>query len=89
MVDTLRLPPGLVPRFLSRDEAAAYLGVSRATFDHEVSQGQWPQPIRRGTKGWRVTWDRLALDAAADLQSGLRTASGKPAIVGRNTWDDV
>ena len=82
------LPNGLVPRFLSRDEAAAYLGVSVGTFDHEVSRGLWPRPLRRGTKGWRLTWDRLALDAPADLASGLRSAHGKPRT-GRNTWDDV
>jgi len=82
------LPSGLVPRFLSRDEAAAYLGVSAGTFDQEVSRGLWPRPLRRGSKGWRLTWDRLALDAAADLASGLRSVHGKPQT-GRNTWDDV
>lgn len=65
------LPAGLVPRYLSREEAAAYVGVSPETFDREVREGWWPAPRRRGEKGTRLTWDRLALDAAADQASGL------------------
>jgi hypothetical protein len=57
------------PRMLSREQAAAYVGVSVPTFELEVSQGIWPQPIRRGMDGSkrpRVTWDRVALDRAID-----------------------
>lgn len=68
---TAALPAGLVPRYLSREEAAAYLGVSPETFDREVEAGWWPSARRRGEKGTRLTWDRLALDAAADQASGL------------------
>lgn len=66
------LPPGLIPRFLSRAEAAAYVGVSTTTFDQEVSDGWWPCARRRGAKGTRLTWDRVLLDAAADRASGLQ-----------------
>jgi predicted DNA-binding transcriptional regulator AlpA len=59
------------PRFLSKEEAAHYLGVGSSTFDHEVKSGIWPQPLRRGKKGRQVTWDRTALDIAADRLSGL------------------
>jgi hypothetical protein len=59
------------PRFLSRDEAARYLGVSVDVFAAEVTDGIWPQGFRRGTRGGRVTWDRLLLDLAADRCSGL------------------
>lgn len=59
------------PRYLSRDEAAAYVGVSASTFDDEVLAGWWPAPRRRGLKGGRCTWDRLALDAFADRAAGL------------------
>lgn len=72
MPDTGPLPSGLVPRFLSRTEAAAYVGVSTSTFDQEVSLGWWPGARRRGAKGTRLTWDRLLLDAAADRASGLQ-----------------
>jgi hypothetical protein len=59
------------PRFLSRAEAARYVGVSEDVFADEVAGGHWPQARRRGGKGGRLTWDRLALDAAADADSGL------------------
>lgn len=58
------------PLLLSREQAAAYVGVSPALFDREVDQGLWPQPIRRGEKGGRKTWDRRQLDAALDSISG-------------------
>jgi hypothetical protein len=60
------------PRFLSRDEAARYLGVSVDVFADEVATGIWPQGFRRGARGGRVTWDRLVLDLAADRCSGLK-----------------
>ena len=65
------------PRFLDRAEAARYLGVSATTFDQEVKTGLWPAPIRRGTTGRALTWDRLALDRAADRLSNL-TAGPAP-----------
>jgi predicted DNA-binding transcriptional regulator AlpA len=55
------LPPTLVPRGLSRDEAAAYLGIGPTLFDDLVKEGRMP-PARR-LKG-AVRWDRLALDQA-------------------------
>ena len=65
------LPTGLAPRFLSVGQAAAYVGVSADTFLGEVALGWWPAALRRGAQGRRLTWDRLALDAAADRHSGL------------------
>jgi len=59
------------PRYLSREEAARYVGVSPDVFDDEIDGGHWPQARRRGGKGGRLTWDRLALDAAADKDSGI------------------
>jgi hypothetical protein len=59
------------PRLLSRDEAARYVGTSTETFDREVISGIWPAPLRRGARHGRATWDRLALDRAADRASGL------------------
>jgi hypothetical protein len=62
------------PRFLSRVEAAAYVGVSTGLFDTEVAAGLWPEPQRRGAQGGRITWDKLAIDRAADQRSGLQDA---------------
>jgi hypothetical protein len=73
------------PRYLSRDEAARYVGVSSETFDGEVAQGLWPPPRRRGGKGGRLTWDRALLDATADRDSGLAGADVAivaPAVIG-------
>jgi hypothetical protein len=65
------------PRFLSREQAAAYLGVSAETFDDEVEEGLWPAGMRRGKQGRRITWDRVALDRAADRANDL-TPDHKP-----------
>jgi hypothetical protein len=61
------------PRHLSRNLAAAYVGVSPDTFDDEVRHGVWPAGERRGAKGGRITWDRAALDRRSDLRSQLST----------------
>lgn len=63
------------PRHLSRDLAAAYVGVSADTFDDEVRRGLWPPGERRGAKGGRITWDRAALDERSDVRSHLRMDS--------------
>jgi hypothetical protein len=64
------------PRYLSRDEAARYLGVSVDVFDDEVRTGRWPRGIGRGARGGRLTWDRHTLDSLADGWTG-------PAATGR------
>lgn len=81
------LPPGLTQRFLSREQAAAYLGVSPPTFDYEVARGVWPKPMRRGPTQRRITWDRVALDAAADRSSGLSSSAGQAPRQHASTWD--
>ncbi len=53
------------PLFLSRDEAAAFVGVGADVFADEVSAGLWPEPVRRGAKGGKLTWFRPALVEAA------------------------
>lgn len=55
------LPASLPPRGLSREEAAAYIGVGTTKFDALVADGRMPAPKR--IDGRRV-WDRLALDKA-------------------------
>lgn len=52
------------PRLLNRDQAASYCGVSATTFEAHVAV----QPVRIGS---RVLWDKVALDAWLDEQSGL------------------
>jgi predicted DNA-binding transcriptional regulator AlpA len=57
------LPPGILPRGLSRAQAACYVGVSTTKFDDLVADRQMPRPKRIG--GRRV-WDVRAIDAAFD-----------------------
>lgn len=67
------------PRYLTRAQAAAYVGVSVDVFDDEVQAGDWPPARRRGGKGGRLTWDRLLLDRMADAASGLLHTPETPA----------
>jgi len=90
------LPAGLAPLYLSRDEAAAYLGVSADTFAEEVRQGWWPGPVRRGDRSGALTWYRPGLEDAAhsrhrgtasqpgptDTESDLRAAAEAEAMRG-------
>jgi hypothetical protein len=55
------LPQSLPPRGLSREEAAAYIGVSPSLFDVMVKDGRMPGPTHINS---RVVWDRLKLDAS-------------------------
>lgn len=70
------------PRFLSLEEAARYVGVSPAVFAEEVKEGLWPQPLRRGSRGGRLTWDRIALDQWADRASSAKEGVAEPAATG-------
>ena len=61
------LPVSLAPRGLSREEAAAYIGVSPSLFDILVKDGRMPVPKRINS---RVVWDRLKLDVAFEVLDG-------------------
>jgi hypothetical protein len=63
------------PRYLSREEAARYVGAPVTVFVNEVRCGVWPPGFRRGGRNGRLTWDRVALDHAADRVSGLEEAA--------------
>jgi hypothetical protein len=66
MADNRRLPPGMTPRLLSRDEAATYCGVVAETFEQHVRPHVPPIGL-----GARRLWDIRALDRWLDRQSGL------------------
>ena len=53
----------ILPRGLSRAEAAAYIGVSPTLFDDLVRDGRMPKPKRINT---RTVWDLRQLDFAFD-----------------------
>ena len=57
------LPASLAPRGLSREQSAAYIGVSPSTFDKLISEGVMPSPKKlRG----RLVWDRKRIDECFD-----------------------
>lgn len=59
--DAPRRPPlPFPPRGLSRQEAAAYVGVSAPLFDEMVKDGRMPPPKLVNA---RVIWDRVKVDA--------------------------
>lgn len=62
------------PRLLSREEAAAYVGLSPTTFDLEVAAGTFPGPFPL-TSARRRLWDIRALDAAIDRKSGINAGA--------------
>jgi len=64
------LPPLPTRRGLSLSEAAAYVGVSPASFDRLVEAGVLPGPVPLGIDLRRKIWDRLALDRAFDQRAG-------------------
>src|SRR4051812_8823333 len=57
------------PRGLTRQDAAAYCGLTPEGFDDWVRRGIAPGPIA-GTQ----RWDRKAIDLALDRASGLESA---------------
>lgn len=71
---TVSLPPTLAPRGLSREEAAAYLGIGTTLFDELVKAGTLPaaRRLRRA-----VRWDRHELDFAFE---NLPTSGHDPHI---------
>lgn len=70
------LEPGVHRRGLSREQAAAYVGVGTTKFDEMVTDGRMPKPkcIDR-----RKVWDRFALDLAFEEL---------PNEEEKNPWDD-
>jgi len=70
------LPSSLPPRGLSREQAAAYIGVSATLFDEMVADCRMPGPK---TVNSRRLWDRQRLDIAFDAL---------PDKAERNEWDD-
>lgn len=75
------LPASLPPRGLSREEAAAYIGIGATKFDEMVVDGRMPRPKRIDG---RKVWDRLRLDSAF---AALPTEGGEPSQGSGDIWD--
>lgn len=50
------------PALLGADQAAAYCGISRNTFESLVDKGRFPRPVKLPIR--RKLWQRSALDSA-------------------------
>ena len=64
------------PRLLSREQAAAYLGVSVTMLESRIGD-PFPAPIRMGG---RKLYDRRALDKAVDSLSGVHPQSAADEV---------
>lgn len=67
LIDVPKVLP-FVPRMLSADLAALYMGVSRSKFLARVGQHTYPAPTR---DGGNTLWDLRVLDRYLDKRSGL------------------
>lgn len=72
------LPPGIVPFAVSREAAAALIGVSASFFDRLVKDGRMPQP--RDVDG-RVLWD------SEEVRAAWRTLPRRGQRAQANPWD--
>jgi predicted DNA-binding transcriptional regulator AlpA len=61
---------GIAPRLLTRQQAAAYCGLSVNGFSEWVKTGRLPGPIVGTSR-----WDLRAIDAALDSLSGIGIGS--------------
>jgi hypothetical protein len=64
------LPPGLVPRGLTREAAAAYAALSPAAFDKARLEQKYPDPTLPGGR-----YDLMLLQVAMNRLSGILTES--------------
>jgi len=77
------LPASLPPRGLSREEAAAYIGIGATKFDQMVADGRMPPPKKIDG---RKVWDRLRLDSAF---AALPTEGGEAVGDPDDKWSQV
>ena len=64
---------GIPPRLLTREQAAAYCGLSVNGFSEWVKAGRLPGPIPRTAR-----WDLKAIDIALDFASGISHTAQSP-----------
>lgn len=57
------------PRFMTKDRAAHYCGVTKAAFDRAVATAELPLPVDWPTGG-KELWSKTALDQALERLAG-------------------
>lgn len=78
MTEKSSLPRGLTPRLLSREQAAAYCGISPNHFDAHVAL--YVAPI---AFGGRRLWDIQLIDRWLDHKTGVSEAKVQGSILER------
>lgn len=71
--------PSIMPRLLTEEQAATYLGRSVTRFREQVKARTLPQPCTRN--GNRNLWDLRQIDRYIDQLSGMNDNAG--------SWDDL
>lgn len=77
--------PDTVPRLLSREQAAAYVGLSPNQFEIEVRAGTFPQayPLK---KTRRRLFDKAAIDRALDALNPVKVDDARGWDEQRREW---
>ena len=73
-----RLGASVIPFAVSREDAAALVGISPTKFDELVAGGQMPQPREIGR---RVLWD------SDELRDAWRRMPRRATVKAANPWD--
>ncbi len=64
------LPPGIIPRMLTKEQVAEYCNISIPHVNNWINAGLLPKPMKKTR-----LWDRKAVDDALDKNSGLKSNS--------------
>ncbi len=72
------LPPGIIPFAVSREAAAALIGVSTNFFDRLVKDGRMPQPRQIDA---RILWD------SDEVRTAWRAIPKRGHAIEANSWD--
>ena len=80
------LPPGLVPRGLTLEHAATFVGLSKSRFKNRQQMGDYPGPTLPG-KRYDLRLLEAAMDRLSDIRKAVAEASQADATL--NPWDTV
>jgi hypothetical protein len=69
------LPPGLQPRGLTLEQAAAFVGLSKSGYNKGRRRGDYPGPTLPGGR-----YDMCLLQAAMDRLSGIQVSEGSTPL---------
>ena len=77
----MRVIDEVVPRGLTREEAAAYVGLSPNSFDSARKTNHYPGPTLPGKR-----YDRKLLDKSMDLLSAIPVEGASSSVLTLQSW---